>query len=174
MKIMSKKAFNLILVSCFFIGGGLLGGYSGIGFPQYSQLQYTSGTLAIVETRAGDNNSRATNNYPAFYDKKMRTIHEFSCAYTAINIDYDGCGSDEDFAPYIGKYVKIGWYEQDALLGIKNKRRQLITLTFEDILIRSYEDTLAEIRADQKFNRYYLLFLLLVSIGSYRLLNKTD
>lgn len=169
-----KKAFNLILASSIFIVLGLINGYSGIGFPQSSELQYSAGKLAVVETHAGDHKSRSTNKYPAFYDKETRTIHEFSCAYTVISSGYDGCGSYEDFEPYIGKLVTIGWYEQGSLLGIKNKRRQLVTLIFEDNTIRSYEDTLADIRADQKFDRYYLLFLLLFSIGGYKFLNKAD
>lgn len=169
-----KKAFNLVFVVFIFIVLYLPRGYSGIGFPDLSELQYSSGKLAVIETRAGDHHSRSTNKYPAFYDKKTRTIQEFSCAYKAMGGDHDGCGSYEYFEPYIGKQVKIGWYKQDALFGIQNKRPQLVTLTSEDTIIRSYEDTLAEIRADQKFDRYYLLILLFISIGGYRLLNKSN
>lgn len=168
-----KKSFNLALVVFGFVILFLARGYVGIGFPEPSELQFSSGKLAVVETHAGDHNSRSTNKYPAFYDKKTRTIHEFSCAYNIINND-DGCGSYEDFEPYIGKLVTIGWYEQEALLGIQNERRQMVTLTFEDTVIRSYEDTLANVRADQKFDRYYLLFLVIFSVGGYKYLNKGD
>ena len=169
-----KKAFNFALVVFGFVILFLARGYAGTGFPEPSELQFSSGKLVVVETHAGDSHSRSTNKYPAFYDKKTRTIHEFSCAYNIINSDDDGCGSYEDFEPYIGKLVTIGWYEQKALLGIQNKRRQMVTLTFEDTIIRSYEDTLADVRADQKFDRYYLLFLVIFSIGGYKYLNKTD
>ena len=169
-----KKAFNFALVVFGFVILFLARGYAGTGFPEPSELQFSSGKLAVVETHAGDSHSRSTNKYPAFYDKKTRTIHEFSCAYNIINSDDDGCGSYEDFEPYIGKLVTIGWYEQHPLLGIQNKRRQMVTLTFDDSTIRSYEDTLADVRADQKFDRYYLLFLVIFSVRGYRYLNKTD
>lgn len=169
-----RRKLDLFLAVCLFIFSCLLVDYRGIEFPQKSELQYYTGTLNILKTRAGDYDSRATNKHIAFYDKKTKVIYEFSCAYSAIDSDYNSCGSDDDFAPYIGKIVIIGWYEQKKFLWIENKRKQMVTLKTKDEVIRSYEDTSAKIKSHQKFRRKYIIFMLLVSTLMYWLLGKLN
>ncbi len=171
-RVFIKRKGDFFLASSLFIGGSLLTNYPGIGFPKESELQYYTGKLDILKAVAGDSHSRSTNNHIAFYNKSTKTIHEFSCSYSALDSDYNGCGSDADFAPYIGKTVTVGWYQPDKLLGFTNKRGQMVTLQTRDKVIRSYKNTLALVKKEQKSSRYFIFFTFLLSLLLYWLFGK--
>lgn len=169
-----KRKGDFLFALCFFIGSCLLNSYPDPSFPKESELKYYSGKLDILKVVQGDHNSKSTDKYIAFYDKKTKTIYEFSCSYSMFGSSSDSCGSDADFAPYAGKVVTVGWYKQDKRLGFSNKRLQMVTLRTEDKVIRSYEDTAAILERDKKSSRNFLFFISLVSICIYWIFGKNN
>lgn len=57
--------------------------------------------------------------------------------------------------PYINQTVNIGYYYQKDFLWFNNTTPQLVSLTVNKKIIRSYEDTLYEIKDNQRSFWYF-------------------
>ena len=164
------SAMSLFLGSCV-----LMMTYPDMSIPQKSELHYYSGKLGVLSVRT-DHNSKSTDQYLAFYDKKTKTILEFSCAYSQafFGTSDRSCGSKNDFKPYVGKMATIGWYRQDGILGDTNNRLQMVILKSGDKVIHSYEDTMMEVKRRKTTLKYSIFFTALLSVLTYWMLGKLN
>lgn len=166
-RVFIKRKGDFLWVLCIFIGGCVSFGYSYSSFPQENELNYYSGKIDTFEVSTSSKSS-SSNTYLMFYDKKTKSILEFSCSYSSIgNLGDNDCGSEADLNPYISKVVTVGWYKQDYLLELTNERLQMVTLSSEGNAIRSYEQTLAIIERDKKASAILIFITLLFSVFTY-------
>lgn len=139
-----------------------------VGFPEKSELQYSTG---IFET---ERSLRATNHVKLTNIDGGKGYKVFSCSYSPFsNQRGSSCGDNKNLAPYINKEVTIGWYEVDSFLGFTNDMPQLVTIEMDGEVIRSYEHTSSKVSKIRNGVIYVLAPLfILMSLLTYWFLGK--
>ena len=132
-----------------------------VGFPEKSELQYSTG---IFDT---ERSLRATNHVSLTNIDGSNEYKVFSCSYSPFsNQRSSSCGDVKNLEPYMNKEVTIGWYQVKPFLGFKNEIPQLVTIDIDGETMRSYEHTAVKVARKRHGRIYvlapiYLLFVLL-------------
>lgn len=153
-----KIRFSIILIPFFGLSSTLITDFP-VGFPEKSELQYSTG---IFDT---ERSLRSTNHVSLTNIDGSNEYKVFSCSYSPFsNQRGSSCGDNKNLAPYINKEITIGWYKVDSFLGFTNEMPQLVTIEMDSDTMRSYEHTANEV-IKVKNGRIYVLapfFLLLI------------
>lgn len=124
-------------------------GYVGIGFPQESELNYTTGIYSIVEQ------PEYVNHVMLNQINERNESQLFSCSYSSFgNGASSSCGDTKYLASYVGNVVTVGWYEQKEFLGFKNDVAQMVTTQMNGKIMRSYDETFDYIKSMNNFSLY--------------------
>lgn len=132
----SSQKSNIILntlFALFFIVLNFLE-WQGRGFPREAELQYSEGII----TDTGFSIALQSIDNP-------KQITVYGCSYNVFGLIVSGsCMDHKHLEPRLGKYARVGWYNQSSFLGASSKLPQLVTLEVEggkeDLQI-NYENT---------------------------------
>ena len=155
--VLNKKVSSLISLTPFFAIVFYLTMDFPVGFPEKSELRYSTGIFEIQKAQESANYVllKNTDNNPH--------SQLFSCSYSPFsNGPASSCGGSKNLAPYINKEVTIGWYEVDDFLGFKNEMPQLVTIEMDGRVMRSYDHTASAVKNVRRDTIFVLLPLLFI------------
>lgn len=114
--------------------------WQGRDFPDESEINYSEGTLKVERQRTG----KASTAYFIVVTPKnsLRGVNYY-CSYAAYHeLATAWCLRKEELEPYLNQQVRVGWYQQKSFLWFDNSHPQLVSLSVNGKIIRSYDDTL--------------------------------
>lgn len=123
-----------------------------VGFPDESELQYTTG---IFEIQTGGE----SENYVWLKNTHNNTRSQlFSCSYSPFsNGPTSSCGGLRNLAPYANNQVTIGWYMVEEFWGFTNDMPQLVTIEINGEVMRSYAHTAEKVNTVKNDTIYFML-----------------
>ncbi|MGO2559998.1 MULTISPECIES: hypothetical protein [unclassified Psychrobacter] len=130
--------------------------WRGRGFPQESQLNYSTGILEYTRTTGKRSRSLIILEPIEYSDEKV----VYGCSYTAITSGSSAsCLDLKSVEPYLGKHAVVGWYDQPSFLGFKNDTPQLVTLKIDDKHLKTYDETFRANKKSHVLLGFVCLFL---------------
>lgn len=130
-----------------------------VGFPEKSELQYTTGTFEVQRAM------KSTNHVLLKQINENDDYQVFSCSYSPFsNGKLSSCGGVKNLKPYSEEEVTIGWYIINKFLWFENDMPQLVTIEMNGEVMRSYEHTDSKVRNIRKSSLYIFLPLLFIIV----------
>ena len=156
-----KRKSDFILSTLFFISVSISMStkYAGLSFPQKDELSYSTGKLSLYD------NVRHTKHLILDVNGEKPVTERFSCGHSWFDNGRSSDCGDRFYDPYLNQEVTIGWYVQDRFLFVKNDMPQMVTLTLDDKVLVSYDDTVKRIK--DKNEIYQIWFVVSIFIAMF-------
>ena len=148
-----KERILMTLFLSVLMIGSVIAGFP-IGFPEESQLQYSTGVFEVK-------NVSRTVDHVLLKQVDSNDYQVFACSYNPFaNGNSSSCRDLANLTPYIDKEVTIGWYKVDKFLGFTNDMPQLVTMVTDGEVMQTYTQT-ARYVSQSRRNSLYIYFPML-------------
>ena len=154
---------------------------SSNNFPRMEDLNYAEGRLGArgVFSSTGrctfkDDLSGTVYQIVYLAPENSKTVTEFHCGNSEVNIGNGACFINDEIAPYLGKQAKIGWYMPKSFWFYSDVNPQLVILEVDGKTLISYKDSKEKMSSNRRGTIYFavIAFLFFPLISAFLLFNE--